>query len=418
MQNAMVLVAALGILGVSCGQKPGTLDVTLLKSTIVRNGWGARVRVVGTESDGRLGRGEVSLMSSIGAIAPESVALDEFGTVVAELTCSLDMDPGCAAGATVTVSWVSNQTPVEASLVLRAPTNLGEMGSPGFSGSGGSGSSGVFLGAGKVLLLGTAVEGTSCREMLADPRRPDRGEVAFPCDRRGSIVINQNNLYYASARSPGIRVFEPEDWDFADGRASYPSSEKNPDRVIRAECGTEIAFQASPSGRFLHTCRPRGMGLFVDGEPVAGLTSFGLAFGDSDTVLQQRSVDIPREMSSTFIRPELVGVVVAALAVSNGFLAVTNSAAGCVLHRVELSGASSRVGQYRVGAVCAGKLDDEGRLTQIRSGISVDEIWELSPDGNEGTRIYTEADATPDDLTTKSPRVYTKIHGSTLVGGN
>jgi hypothetical protein len=399
------------------GQKPGTLDVTLLKSTIVRNGWGAKVRVVGTETDGRLGRGEVSLKSSIGAIAPESVALDEFGTVVAELTCSLDMDPGCAAGATVTVSWVSNQTPVEASLVLRAPTNLGDMGSPGFSGSGGSGSSGVFLGAGKVLLLGTAEEGTSCREVLADPRRPNRGQVAFPCDRRGSILVNDSNLYYASRNNAGIRVFDPEDWDFAGGRASYPSSEKNADRVLRGECGTEIGFQASPSGRFLHTCRPRGMGLFVDGEPVEGLTSFGLAFGDGDTILRQRSVDVPRERGSTPIRPEIVGTVVAALAVANSFLMVTSSGANCVLHRIQLDGAASEVGRYRAGSPCAGKLDETGRLTQFRGG-SIDEIWELNPDGLEATRIYTEADATPNDFSSNPPKVYTRIHISELVGGN
>ncbi len=126
----------LTLAAVGCGPTGmPTLEITG-PTAVLRDGTPITLRVVGTEADGKVGAGKVTLEPDVGTVEPTSVTLDEFGTAAFTFTCNAATTQDCAvARATITARWERKTViTTQASISLRDRTNTG-----GGSGDGGTG---------------------------------------------------------------------------------------------------------------------------------------------------------------------------------------------------------------------------------------------------------------------------------------
>lgn len=372
----------------------------------------AVVRVKATKADGTVGDGTVQISSEYGSLAtPAQVTLDSYGTTTAELVCDPRAEPGCEDSMKVVAEWTSQSVRATAEALFNPPATGGggDTGNPVNVAS--------MFSSGHVLLLGTLAEGACGRDALADPRTPTRALVSFDCyASKSSAIVNQGSLYYSVG--PGLRRFHADSWDSdLAGGSSYPNPEKNPDDKLYEECG-DLNFKISPAGHILHTCPKKGEGLYLDGRPFSS-AGWPLAIGDQDALLERtgvRTSDGTLHAWSMALDDSYYGFG-PTLAVAGGFLLTHAGSTGCTLYRAELDGTLTRLGGYQ--ASCGGKLDAAGTMTQESRGPGAfqDTIIEVPLNGTP-TTIYDEANATAQDLSVFPPKVYVKIHISSLVSGN
>ncbi len=123
----MARLLVVGLL-LSCGSVPltPTLVVSVTPGTLDAIGRTARVRVVATEGDGTIGKGEVELSTSLGELDETHFTLDDFGTVNTTLRCPATIRD-CAPGAAIDILaiWKRRQPPE----ILRA-SRTAHLGAP------------------------------------------------------------------------------------------------------------------------------------------------------------------------------------------------------------------------------------------------------------------------------------------------
>jgi hypothetical protein len=411
--TALLVILTLVVSG-ACTPLAGLLEVNLFPNSVPPDGTRARLRVVATGTDGKIGSGAVSLSISSGMLEPASVVLDSFGTGRAEVWC--ESGAICATSATIEAKWMAgSQTTTSITTVqfrqnaIVQPIPETKEPPPPTSPS--------------ILLLG-GLDQLRCGESgLADPRNPTAVVVAFPADDCGRVTNNSailvaGKLYYTGTRA-GVHVFNADewDWDSSMNRAVYPSPSKAPDAVLFASCGTSMRYRVAPSGRIIHSCQG-STEWFINGVPanLPRVSTKMMAFGDDDAVLFTDSViDRQKKVRGLTTR---IGESDRVVATAGGFFVI--SASDCTARKVAESGTVTEVGKYSASSCEGGRVDAAGvylRLEQ-RAGSSVYEIYEYLPTETPGTLIYSEADASPPDYSTLPPKVFVTAKNSTLVGPN
>lgn len=122
------------------GQPAGVAELALSVTPAAFSDTVTQLTVVihATDAKGQVGTGEVTLVASVGTIAPESINLDGYGSGRAIWTCAT----GCEAGGTVEAAWRSTGASTSTPPVRASKNAAYEAGTAG--GGGGGGTTGPF----------------------------------------------------------------------------------------------------------------------------------------------------------------------------------------------------------------------------------------------------------------------------------
>jgi len=93
----------------------------------------------------------------------------------------------------------------------------------------------------QVWLLGTVSEGLCGREIIADPRRPDRGAVGFDCSASGHVVHPDGRVVYSASYDQPPAVFNCDGDCIITQGADYPAGpNQDNDPLLAVPCKPEV----------------------------------------------------------------------------------------------------------------------------------------------------------------------------------
>lgn len=441
--TALGLIAA-AIFWSTCSPPPEVLPPALYLTPRPRaiddQGQVSTIQLYVADTKGTPRGGTVTLDIRAGAFATggrtATLELDEGGHANVDWSCRVALDPNCKGDVRLEARWESGgEFLVQVVRIAVGPPDGGGGGSDGGADAGVDAGLPLQLDPARVFALGTMQEGACYRDVLADPRAPSRVSVGFPCytahpKLQGSALLyvdQATGKLYRFVADAFARTLPTVPW-------AYPSNTEQNDTEIAPPTGCSGVddFWPTPDSELWVRCAVSGG--YHRGNTLVTLPSGGsfLAAGEGGTALLS-------VFSTAMILHADGGTVVAARAdggtVEGGFARWASDGGFWLspkvlpgdtrsLFHIALDGTTTHLGDYAeapgftTGYEAA--LDGTGKLVVIgsaTSGTSIDEIAELQLAPGTSAVIYSESNATPQNLTGPTPTVYLKLHASDLVTG-
>lgn len=389
-----VLAASTAILW-ACGPGAGTavLDVTVTPKAIDDKGQVADVKVVATDSQGRIGAGSVTVKSTAGSLFDgETVTLDAYGTGTTTFSCDVSQDVDCFGSVTVSGTWTVDGLTVKGE--QRVTVGSGSGGGTGTGGGTGSGG-GAGTGGGSpatdtVLVLGP-IGGTGVG--IAPVTAPTQVRIGLPASLLVVAIRANGSIVYLRDQPVILYEFQPDTWKQSGTGSAFPNAEANDIKVDNV-CGTTNApyglanlWTRPDSNNYVYQCGLNNNLRFEATTPHTEWDGFGLiALGYGKAALLQQSQSagghvVILDKEGTAVTTTLNSADRKLVKARNdGFWFQGFDGTNCVLRHLAFDGTITDVGtqaalpsDVTVAASCRGVLDNNGALFSIgtRNGKTV-----------------------------------------------